>query len=184
MWPSLNSWGGHDIVVVGRLFSCSGDPVVATNTFHEHAFLRFSVSATASLPRFICLPLSSTEKGESHWHSLTSPVLTCVQRAICRSGRQKDAPEHRRHSTGKRGSLSLMQIHTPIQRFLAFFFFKKEIPPLSLCVCLPHSLSLCAPYRQADVLELVEVERRFLPPCLSTFFPRRAGAREYVASSE
>ncbi|KAF3691793.1 Nephrin Renal glomerulus-specific cell adhesion receptor Precursor [Channa argus] len=44
--------------------------------------------------------LRSERKGESHWHSLTSPWLTCVQRAICRSRKQKDAPEPWRHSTG------------------------------------------------------------------------------------
>lgn len=79
---------------------------------------------------------------------------------------KKDAPEPQRHSTGKqRSSLSLMQIHTPIQKFLAFL---KRRCALSVCLCLPCS-SFSVHLRQTDVFELVEVERRF---CLtvSTFF--------------
>lgn len=50
---------------------------------------------------------------------------------------KKDAPEPVRHSTGKHGSLSLMQIRTPIQKVLGFF--KKEVS-----VCLPHFF-FCVP---------------------------------------
>lgn len=111
--------------------------------------------------------------GGSHWHSLTSLVLTCVQRAICRSGRQKDAPEPRRHSTGEHSFLSLMQIHTPIQRFLGFlgfFFFFQEGGTLSLPACLALFLSVHP--RQADALESVEVERR-LCFSVSQLFPEQ-----------
>lgn len=55
---------------------------------------------------------------------------------------KKDAPEPLRHSTGKHGSLSLMQIRTPIQKVLGFF--KKEVHPLCVSVCLPHFFS-CVP---------------------------------------
>lgn len=65
---------------------------------------------------------------------------------------KKDAPEPRRHSTGKRRFLSFAQIHTPTQRFCAVFFKY----PVSLCL-LSHSVHP----RQADALELAEVERRF-----------------------
>lgn len=74
---------------------------------------------------------------------------------------KKDAPEPLRHSTGKHGSLSLMQIRTPIQKVLGFF--KKEVRPLCVSVCLPHFFFSVYP-RQADVPELVRVERRL---CLS-----------------
>lgn len=63
---------------------------------------------------------------------------------------KKDAPEPRRHSTGKRRFLSFAQIHTPTQ---CAVFFKY---PVSVCL-LSHS----AHPRQADALELAEVERRF-----------------------
>lgn len=59
---------------------------------------------------------------------------------------KKDAPEPLRHSTGKHGSLSLMQIRTPIQKVLGFF--KKEVRPLCVSVCLPHFFFLCTLGRQ------------------------------------
>lgn len=52
---------------------------------------------------------------------------------------KKDAPEPRRHSTGKRRFLSFAQIHTPTQRFCAVFFKY----PVSVCF-----LTLCTPGRQ------------------------------------
>lgn len=55
---------------------------------------------------------------------------------------KKDAPEPLRHSTGKHGSHSLMQIRTPIQKVLGFF--KKEVRPLCVSVCLPHFF-FCVP---------------------------------------
>lgn len=170
-----------------NVLSCLADPFVTTSTYTSYAHLPTFSShwycLSPSLHLFTSvLDWGVSVKGGSHWHSLTSLVLTCVQRAICRSGRPKDAPEPRRHSTGKQHSfLSLMQIHTPIQRILAFFS-KMEVPSLSLC----RALFLSVHPRQADALESVEVERRF---CLSVsqlffLFLRRAGVWECVAKLE
>lgn len=172
-----------------NVLSCLADPFVTTSTYTSYAHLptfsshRYCLSPSLHLFTSV-LDWGVSEKGGSHWHSLTSLVLTCVQRSICRSGRQKDAPEPRRHSTGKQHSfLSLMQIHTPIQRlcyFFSFFFSKKEVPSLSLC----RALFLSVHPRQADALESVEVERRFCLPVSQLFFWGEQVCWECVAKLE
>lgn len=91
-------------------------------------------------------------------------MLTCVQRAIWKSGRQKEAPEHWCHSTGK---LLLSFTHANSEnrsKIQGLFFFLKEAAP-SPCVSASwtHSVS----FLLAD--ELVRVERRFYHSVL-TFF--------------
>lgn len=108
---------------------------------HHHLFIR--------TPSFILQPpisasvvlLPADSEGESHWHSVTSPLLTCVQKAICRSGRQKDAAEPQPHSTGKHSSLSLFR-STVLFNDPALFFPRERYP---LDICKLYFLSPCTP---------------------------------------
>lgn len=130
-----------------HLFSCPGDPLETsiTNTFHIHTPSSIPQSVTASLPLFICLPPSQNkewEKGESHWHSLTSLLLTCVQRAICRSVRQKALL-----SLGVTQQVSTALSHANLHTYSKILGFFKEGGTHSLWVCLP-AFSLCTLGRQ------------------------------------